>query len=76
MVVTVSVASFGNEMEDMGRELEGGSSQQGHVVCLATRDFLNAKTAMSHPVVWSSTLIKRVCRSTLMAKTLAMLKGT
>ncbi len=46
------------------------------MVCLATADFLNAKTAITHSIVWSSTLNKRVSRSALMAETFAMLKGT
>lgn len=32
--------------------------------------------ATIHPISWSSTHIKRVCRSTLMAETFAMIKGT
>ena len=76
MVVAISDASFCKEMEDIGMELDGGRSQQGYVACLATPEFLNAKPAMIHAIVWSSTLIKRVCRSTLMAETFAMLKGT
>ena len=32
--------------------------------------------ATIHPISWSSTIIKRVCRSTLMAETFAMIKGT
>ena len=32
--------------------------------------------AIIHPISWSSTHIKRVCRATLMAETFAMIKGT
>ena len=32
--------------------------------------------AVIHPIAWSSTHIKRVCRATLMAEAFAMIKGT
>ncbi len=56
--------------------LEGGRSHQRHGACLMTPDSLNITIAMIHPIVWSSTLMKRVCRSTLMAETFDLLKGT
>ena len=55
---------------------EPGRSQQGYVVCLAPADMANVTEAVIHPISWSSTHIKRVCRSTLMAETFAMIKGT
>ncbi len=36
VVVKISDASFCKEMEDIRTAFEGGFSQQGHVVCLAT----------------------------------------
>ncbi len=76
VVVEIYDANFCNEMQEIGMELVGGRSQQGHVACLAKPELLNGNSAMIHPIVWSSTLIKRVCRSTLMAETFAMQKGT
>ena len=60
----------------MNGELEAHRSQQGYVVALAPADIINAKTAVIHPISWSSTTIKRVCRATLMAEAFAMIKGT
>ena len=55
---------------------EPGRSQQGYIVCLAPGDIANLSEAIIHPICWSSTIIKRICRSTLMAETFAMIKGT
>ena len=76
VVSTVSDASFCNESGTVGGLKEGGRSQQGHVICLAPGGIVNMTEAMIHPISWSSTTIKRVCRSTLMAKTFAMIRGT
>jgi hypothetical protein len=59
-----------------GGTIEPGRSQQGYVVCLAPASMLNLKEAIIHPISWSSTIIKRVCRATLMAETFALIKGT
>ena len=45
-------------------------------MCLAPSSTVNEKEVIIHPISWSSTGIKRVCRSTLMAETFAMIKGT
>ena len=34
------------------------------------------RNAMIHPISWSPTQIKRVCRATLMAETFGIIKGT
>ena len=34
------------------------------------------KEVVFHPISWSSTTVKRVCRSTVMAETFAMTLGT
>ena len=69
-------ASFCNESEFVKCVLEPGRSQQGYVVCLAQADAVNAKEMVVHRIIWSSTVIKRVCRSTMMAETFAMIRGT
>ena len=76
VVCTVTDASFCNESEFVKGVLEPGRSQQGYVICLAQADAVNAKEMVVHPIVWSSTVIKRVCRSTMMAETFAMIRGT
>jgi len=37
---------------------------------------MNRADAIVNPITWSSTVIKRVCRTTLMAETFALIRGT
>ena len=76
VVCSINDASFCNETVVIDGVPEPGRSQQGFVVCLAPAGILNAAEAIIHPISWSSTHIKRVCRATLMAETFAMIKGT
>ncbi len=76
VVCTITDASFCNETILVDGVPEPGRSQQGYIVCLAPADVANLPEAVIHPISWSSTHIKRVCRSTLMAETFAMIKGT
>ena len=57
-------------------DFEDGRSQQGYIVALANPSILNDKESIIHPICWSSTTITRACRSTLMAETFALTKGT
>ena len=76
VVCTITDASFCNESVYVDGVMEGNRSQQGYLVCLAPGDIINAKTATIHPISWSSTVIKRVCRATLMAEAFALIRGT
>ncbi len=77
VVCTITDASFCNEtVEVEDNVLEPGRSQQGYIVALAPAGVVNMEEAIIHPISWSSTHIKRVCRATLMAETFAMIKGT
>ena len=76
VVCTVTDASFCNENEYVKGVFEPGRSQQGYIVCLAQHNAVEAEEMIVHPISWSSTVIKRVCRSTMMAETFAMIKGT
>ena len=76
VVCTITDASFCNETIFIDGFPEPGRSQQGYIVCLAPAGVLNLDQAIIHPISWSSTHIKRVCRATLMAETFAMIKGT
>ena len=67
IVCTITDASFANEKVVALNEIEGSRSQQGYIVVLAPADMMNRAEAVVHPITWSSTVIKRVCRSTLMA---------
>ena len=70
----ITDASFCNETINLEGVLETGRSQQGYIVCLAPAGIVNLPVAMIHPVSWSCTHIKRVCRATLMAEAFAMIK--
>ena len=45
-------------------------------IALSAPSILNDKESIIHPITWSSTTITKACRSTLMAETFAMTKGT
>jgi hypothetical protein len=75
VVASITDASFGNEEEVVKGDNEAGRSQQGHILCLAPADVVNLDVATVHPIAWSSTVIRRVCRATLQAETMALTKG-
>ena len=76
VVCTITDASFCNETVIIDGVSEPGRSQQGYIVCLAPADVAMVPESIIHPISWSSTHIKRVCRSTLMAETFALIKVT
>ena len=76
VVCSIADASFCNETVIINGVPEEGRSQQGWIICLAPAGMVNLTEATIHPISWSSTHIKRVCRATLMAETFAMIKGT
>jgi hypothetical protein len=77
VVCSINDASFGNEeVEVTPGVFETDRSQCGVMIVLAPADVVNATVTTVHPITWSSTVIKRVCRATLMAETMAMIKGT
>ena len=67
VVCTITDASFCNETIVVNKEKEGNRSQQGYLVVFAPADMMNRAEATIHPISWSSTVSKRVCRSTLKA---------
>ena len=76
VVCSIGDASFGNDKVPVKDEYEDGRSQQGYIVALSAPSILNDKECIIDPITWSSTTINRACRSTLMAETFAMTKGT
>lgn len=46
------------------------------MICLAPADIVQLTEAIIHPICWSSTIIKRQCRATLMAEAFAIIHGT
>jgi hypothetical protein len=76
VISSIGDASFGNDKVLVKDEYEDGRSQQGYIIALSAPSILNDKETIIHPITWSSTTITRACRSTLMAETFAMTKGT
>ena len=62
-------------MSGSGKKL-GFRSQSGRILCLAGPDFSKDHFGPMLLVEWHSTVIKRVCRSTLQAETLSLLLGS
>ena len=71
VVVTISDASFCQEQEQLDGITLNFKSQQGCITALAPGNALNAGR-MIHPLSWSSTRIRRICRSTLRAEAYAL----
>ena len=75
VMCTITDASFCNEVKVTANGKEEFRSQQGYLTCIASPNVINEESAMIHPICWSSTTIKRVCRSTLMAEAYSMSTG-
>ena len=75
VICTITDASFCKETKFENGETKDHFSQQGYIVTLASPTCLNEEVTHVHPIRWSSTRIKRVCRSTLMAETYSMSTG-
>ena len=69
---TISDASFCQEQEQLDGVTQNFKSQQACVTALAPGNALNAEKMLIHPLSWSSTRIRRVCRVTLMAEAYAL----
>ena len=77
VMVTITDASFCNEAPlDAQGNPEEHRSQQAYLNALGPANTVNAEQIVVHPISWGSTVIKRVCRATLMAETFAMINGT
>ena len=72
VVVTISDASFCQEQEQIDGVTQSFKSQQACITALAPGNALDAEKMLIHPLSWSSTRIRRVCRSTLMAEAHAL----
>ena len=71
VVVTISDARFCQEQEQVDGITQNFKSQQACIKALALGNELNAEKMLVHPLSWSSTRIRTVCRSTLMAEACA-----
>ena len=72
VVVTIIDASFCPEQEQIDGVTQNFKSQQACITALALGNALNAEKMLIHPLSWSSTRIRRVCRSTLTAEAYAL----
>ena len=72
VVVTISDASFCQEQEQVDGITRNFKSQQACITALAPENALNAERMLMNPLSWSSTRIRRVCRSALMAEAYAL----
>ena len=69
--MTISDARFGQEQEQIDGVTQKFKSQQACIAALAPGNALNAEKMLIHPLSWSSTRIRGVCRSTLMGEAYA-----
>ena len=71
-VVTISDASFCQEQEQFDGVTQNCKPQQACITALAPSNVLNAEKMLIDPLSWSSTRIRRVCRSALMTEAYAL----
>jgi hypothetical protein len=76
MIVAVQDASHAADFDvsGSGKRL-GHRSQSGRLLFLADKSFQTSRKGILLPIEWHSTVLKRVCRSTLQAETLSLLHG-
>lgn len=75
----ISDASHANENEDMAINgkvyREGHRSQGGRLICLGTDSLRNKDEGGIHVISFSSTIVRRVCRSTMQAEAYSVQAG-
>ena len=72
ILCTVSDASWSNESEVVKGKMEPYRSQRARMTLLVDKKFIKGDETKFYPIGWSSTTIKRVCRSTMQAESYAM----
>ncbi len=76
-IIALQDASHANDFDVSGNGKKlGFRSQSGRLLCLAGPNFTQDHFGPMLLVEWHSTVIKRVCRSTLQAETLSLLLGS
>ena len=76
MIVAIQDASHAADFDvSLSGEKLGHRSQSGRLLCVADKSFEQSRTGHLLIVEWHSTVIKRVCRSTMQAETLSLLSG-
>ena len=72
ILCTISDASWSNEKQLVKGKLEPLRSQRARMTVLAHKEFLKRMETPFYPIAWQSTIVKRVCRSTLQAESYGM----
>jgi hypothetical protein len=72
VVGSIADASHSNEIEIVGDRVEHYRSQSGRLTVLATPSLTDKYVFGYHIIGWSSTIVRRVCRSTMQAETYSM----
>ena len=76
IILSVTDASHAASFTDLGGgRLGGNRSQSGRIFALAPRDYTQKGDGTVSLLAWTSTTIKRVCRSTMQAETLSLQLG-
>ena len=75
LLAVATDASHAQEQQMVNGELEDYRSQAGRLVMLVSPEFENGDEATIHMLEWSSTVLKRVCRSTLQAEAYSLTQG-
>lgn len=77
MILSINDASHAASYDiNNNGEPMGHRSQSGRILALVRKDFIKTGDEVIHMLQWTSTVIKRVCRSTLQAETLSMQLGS
>ena len=73
VVVAVQDASYAADydLSASGKKM-GYRRQSGRILCLANRTLLDTLEGDLYPIEWHSTIIRRVCKSTLQAESLSL----
>ena len=75
-IVSITDASHAADYDvSSSGKLLGHRSQSGRLLCLCGKEFIEHGSGHVHILGYHSTVVKRVCRSTLQAETLSMLAG-
>ncbi|CAE7415150.1 RE1 [Symbiodinium microadriaticum] len=76
MLLAVQDASYAADYDtSLSGDRMGYRSQSGRVLLLASEDFDKSMKGVAYPISWHSTVIRRVCKSTLQAETLSLQMG-
>ena len=76
VILCINDASFGASVEATGEKtVSGHRSQSGRILALAHPDFIQSGVGRIHMLQWTSSVIKRVCRSTLQSETMSLQLG-